>query len=80
MPSNQGPTVPGNPLARLIGQLPAEPDAAVGTHLWRRLNMESVARRVIQSARVAAAEHTLQRAEEIVQHRDAAIQSRPATA
>jgi hypothetical protein len=78
MQQNPDKTGPANPLAKLIGQLPTESTPGIGTHLWQRLNMEAVARRVIQTARSAAAEHTLQRAEEVIRHRDW-LRGKPAT-
>jgi len=78
MQQNPDTTRPANPLANLIGQLPTAPTPGVGTHLWQRLNMEAVARRVIQTARAAAAEHTLQRAEEVIRRRDQ-LHGKPAT-
>ncbi|MDD4889824.1 MAG: hypothetical protein PHU85_07815 [Phycisphaerae bacterium] len=55
-------------LAQLIDEVP---DAQVAS-LWARLDMEHVARRLIQTARIAAAEHALLRAHEAVERRDQA--------
>jgi len=61
------------PLARLIGQMPdgSAPGApgAAGS-LWQRLDMEGIARRLIQTARIAAGEHMLKRAEDAIRRRD----------
>jgi hypothetical protein len=38
--------------------------------LWQRLNMDRVARRLIQTAQMAAAEHAMSRLQEAIRQRD----------
>ena len=76
MRNNQAKQEPQTPLARLIEQVGQRPS---GSALWDRLDMERVARRVIQTARIATAEHAMQRVEQAVRLRDEA-KNRPATA
>ena len=91
MPTNKDTQGSQTPLARLIEQVsrsnPAAQAAqaapassrAAGSALWERLDMERVARRVIQTARIATAEHAMQRVERAVRLRDES-KNRPATA
>ena len=64
------------PLARLIDQVSARGDRPAGGALWQRLDMERIARRVIQTARIAAAERLLHQAGEAIRQRDALAANR----
>lgn len=62
---------PRTHLASLIGDVP-DPD----TGLWQRLDMEGMARRLIQTARLATAETILLRAEDAIRRRNERAQDR----
>jgi hypothetical protein len=79
MGNNQGKHESHTPLGRLIEQVSHAAPQATDSSLWERLDMERVARRVIQVARIATAEHAMQRVERAVRLRDEA-KNRPATA
>ena len=70
------------PLGRLIDQLSTRDAPALGGEgqaIWQRLDLDRIARRLIQTARIAAGEHALQRAEELIRLRDQAAMANPGT-